>query len=408
MAGFLFDKDGKIRVDIPSSGREMLREMGIEMKELAELSKKAFNDSLPVCDHRNVISIMIGDCIGKTVNANVDFSLPNSEYFWKNFFIKQAEDGTIIVSLPSSLNKKWMNPQYPWNVLCDMLKSRFRTFLEDNSKEKIITVDETKDFDKKTEEASSVDNENDTVEKREEMAEKKKNFLSLRNQMQRVRNAENTAFAFVPHSVLKPVDVFIDRKGLTRRVVNAINSPNGGIGPFEIEILEWVSTFKYVQKTMILDLVLSGYISLGERSGITANKMTDIMNRLYKYDLIESSNFVAVDDDGNPLADGGSSIYRVHTLGATGYNLLREMGRHPERRNPFGVLADGNTVKKHLSANQWLVYWLTHYAKGDILEREYMLVSIWAPYLLLQNQYVDVKILKRKAMLLRFRKNCSE
>ncbi len=368
IAGFLFTKDEKIRLDIPSAGREMFREMGIEMKELAELSKTAFNDSLPVCDHRNLISIKIGDCIGQTVNANVDFSLPNSEYLWKNFFMKQAEDGSIIVSLPSSLNKKWMNPRYPWNVLCDMLKSRFRTFLEDNSKEKIITVDDTEALGRKTEEASLVDIENDTVEKREEMSEKKKHFLSLRNQMQRVRNAENTAFAFVPHSVLKLVDVSINRKGLTRRIVNAINSPNGGIGPLEIEILEWVSTFKYVEKTMILDLVLSGCISLGERNSITADKMTDIMNRLYKYDLIESSNFVAVDDDGNPLADGGSSVYRVHTLGATGYNLLREMGRHPERWNPFGVLADGNTVKKHLSANQWLVYWLTHYAKGDILD----------------------------------------
>lgn len=368
IAGFLFTDDETIRLDIPSSERERLREMGIEMKELAELSRTAFNELLPVCDHRKLISIKTGDCIGQTVSANVDFSLPDSEYLWKNFFMKQAEDGTITVRLPSSLHKKWMNPQYPWNVLCDMLKSRFCAFLADNSKGTKITSVETKAPDRKNEEASSADIENDTVEKREEMSEKKRQFLLLRNRMQRVYNAENTAFAFVPHSVLKLVDVSADRKSLTRRIVNAINSPNGGIGPFEIEILEWVSTLKYVQKTMILDLVLSGCISLGERNRITANKMTDIMNRLYKYDLIESSNFVAVDDDGNPLADSGSSIYRVHTLGATGYNLLREMGRHPERRNPFGVLADGNTVKRHLSANQWLVYWLTHYAKGDILD----------------------------------------
>ena len=368
MMGFLFIKNEKIRLDIPSYGKEKFHEMGIEMKEVVKLSKKAFDELLPVCDNKNLISIKIGDCISQTVNANVDFSLPNSEYIWKNFFIKQVEDGSIIVSLPSSLNKKWINPRYPWNVLCDMLKSRFCIFWEKNSEEKIITVDEMKDLDKKTEEVFPGDVEENTIEKRDEMSEKKKQFLAARNHMQRVRNAENTAFAFVPHSILKLVDVSIDRIGLTRRIVNAINSSNGGIGPLEIEILEWVSKLKYLQKTMILDLVLSGYISLGERNSITANKMTDIMNRLYKYDLIESSNFVAVDDDGNPLTDRGSSIYRVHTLGATGYKLLREMGRHPERRNPFGVLADGNTVKKHLSANQWLVYWLTHYDKRDILD----------------------------------------
>lgn len=358
--GVIFTKNERIRLELPPFGKEMLCELGIEMKELVELSKKALKDSFSVCDHKNLILIKIGDCIGQILSAKVDFSLPNSEYLWKNFFIKQEGDGTIIISLPSSLNKKWINSQYPWNVLCDMLKSRFHTFLENSFKEKMIIVDDAKDLDKKNEDVSSIYNENDIVEKRE----KKKHL----NKIQRICNAENTAFAFVPHSVLKLVDVSITRKSLTRCIVNAINSPNGGIGPFEIEILEWVSMFKYVSKTMILDLVLSGCISLGERNSITADKMTDIMNRLYKYDLIESSNFVAVDDDGNPLVDGGSSKYRVHTLGITGYNLLKEMGCHPERRNPFIVLADGNTVKKHLSANQWLVYWLTHYAKGDILD----------------------------------------
>lgn len=366
--GFLFTKDEKIRLDLPSSGKEMLHEMGIEMKELGELSERAFDDLLPVYDHRNLISIQMSDCIGRTVTAMVDFSLPNSKYLWKNFFMKETEEGAIIVRLPSSLNGKWINPRYPWNVLCDMLKSRFRTFLEVVTKEKNTAVDKTKNLDEKTEETFSSDIENDSMEKRREISEKKKQALLLRNQLQRMRNAEKTAFRFVPHSVLKLVDVSVGRKGLAQQIVKAINSPNGGIGLLEIEILEWVSTFKYVQKTMILDLVLSGYISLGERSSITADKMTAVMNRLYKYDLIESSNFVAVDDDGNSLADNVGSNYRVHTLGATGYNLLKEMGRHPERRNPFGVLADGNTVKKQLSANQWLVYWLTHYAKGDILD----------------------------------------
>ena len=63
---------------------------------------------------------------------------------------------------------------------------------------------------------------------------------------------------------------------------------------------------------MLLDLVLSGYISLGSREKITATKVTDVMNRLYKFDLIEMSRFVAVDDNGEPLEEGRRFIGFIH------------------------------------------------------------------------------------------------
>lgn len=359
--GFFFIGEERVRFDISSSDREVLHNMGVEIKELAQMCKSAFDSDLPVSDQKDIIAITVGDCIGQAVSALVDFSLPNSSYVWNDFVIKQMEDGAIVVSAPTSLKKKWVNPQYSWNVLCNMLKGKFLTY--------ISTLKTGSDGEKDAMETEAGEMKVDiSVVEKAEPSEKKKQFMVLRNQMQRVCNAENTAFAFVPHSILKLVDMSIERKGLARRIVYAINNPQGGIGLFEIEILDWVSRFKYVSKTMILDLVLSGCISLGGRERITATKMTDVMNRLYKYDLIESSNFVSVDDMGNPLTEGGGAKYRVHTLGATGYNLLREMGRHPERRNPFGVLADGNTVKKQLSANQWLVYWLTHYEKSCVLD----------------------------------------
>lgn len=368
--GSFFIGEERVRLDILSKDREILHNMGVEIKELAQMCKDAFDSDLPVSDQKDIIAITVGDCIGQTVSAMVDFSLPNSSYVWNDFFIKQMEDGTIIVGTPASLKKKWVNPKYSWNVLCNMLKGKFLTYIttlemRDDEKEDGHVLDEREDALEAV--ADEMDADTFIVEKAEP-SEKKKQFMALRNQMQRVRNAENTAFAFMPHSILKLVDVSVERKNLTRQIVYAINSPQGGIGLFEIEILDWVSRFKYVAKTMILDLVLSGCISLGGRERITAAKMTDVMNRLYKYDLIESSTFVSVDDFGNSLTEGGGAKYRVHTLGATGYNLLREMGRHPERRNPFGVLADGNTVKKQLSANQWLVYWLTHYKKSDVLD----------------------------------------
>lgn len=359
--GSFFIGEERVRFDISSNDREVLHNMGVEIKELAQMCKSAFDSDLPVSDQKDIIILTVGDCIGQTVSAMVDFSLPNNSYVWNDFFIKQIEDGTIIISTPTSLKKKWVNPKYPWNVLRNMLKNKFLTY--------ITTLEMGDDGNEDALEAEIDETEVDiSVVEKAEPSEKKKQFIALRNQMQRVRNAENTAFAFMPHSILKLIDVSVERRGLTRQIVYAINSPQGGIGLFEIEILDWVSRFKYVAKTMILDLVLSGCISLGGRERITATKMTDVMNRLYKYDLIESSNFVSVDDIGNPLTEGGGAKYRVHSLGATGYNLLREMGRHPERRNPFGVLTDGNTVKKQLSANQWLVFWLTHYEKSYVLD----------------------------------------
>lgn len=205
--------------------------------------------------------------------------------------------------------------------------------------------------------------------KMQEMTKQNKNDEKIppeRNSFGRIYNARNTAFAFVPHSILKLVPAEHDRKYIAQKLVTVINSPTGGIGAFEIELLDWISRLKYASKTMLLDLVLSGYISRRSRQSITADKISTVMNRLYKYDLIEMSRFTSVDDHGASIEEGKHSNYRIHTLGTTGYNLLKEMGRHPEKRNSFSVLADGNTVKKQLSAMQWLIYWLTHYPKRAI------------------------------------------
>lgn len=365
-------RNEKIKVNIPNEDQNTLKEIGLEAADLEKICMDALGINRIISDEENRITIEVSDCVGLTISTLVDFSLPDSSYVWKNFFMKQMEDGTIVVGTPSSLKQRWMNTKYPWNVLCNMLKKEFRrhmTELVQEHREKEES-DPVQSEEKEKPESDSDTTVVETEVEKPELSEKRKKFLEMRNQMERVRNAENNAFAFVPHSILKLVAVPENRvkKNLTRQIIYAINDPQGGIGSFEIEILDWVSKLKYVAKTMILDLVLSGYISQKGKERVTATKMTNVMNRLYKYDLIESSQFVSVDDNGDSLEKGKGSIYRVHTLGATGYNLLREMGRHPERRNPFGVLADGNTVKKQLSANQWLIYWLTHYSKGDILD----------------------------------------
>lgn len=364
--GTLFITGESIKIHFLS---EEIPELGVTSEELYQLTREALNNGFITTDHSGKYTLTIEACSGYIVSTMVDFSLPGSEYFWKNFFVRQNENGEIVVSAPPSLKNKWKNKKYPWPILCDMLKHQFCEYVseeKESDNEQSTAAVEISEPDNSEIEISQ--EQQVPLEPEQTASNTKKKNTSRFNSLQRVRNAENTTFAFVPQSVLKLEEVGAERKYLTRQIVNALNRSNGGIGPFEIELLEWVSRFKYIVKTMILDLVLSGYISLGEREKITASKMTDIMNRLYKYDLIETSRFISVDDNGEALWAEKRAIYRVHTLGATGYNLLKEMGRHPERRNPFGVLADGNTVKKQLAANQWLVYWLTHFAKGDVVD----------------------------------------
>lgn len=365
--GFLLLTDDRVKTTIKS---EDIQEFGISSEELHQLCTNAFENDYNETAQYKTVTLTIGDCSGCIISAMVDFILPDSEHCWKNFYVRQNEDATIVVSLPTSLKSKWKNNRYPWPILCEMIKRRFLEYIYEYDEGYSVSQNSIRE-----ESSNFEDKEVEINQQQEEITEFETQETSTKeidqtryNRLLRVRNAENIAFAFVPQSVLKLVEVKTERKNLTRQIVSAMNRANGGIGPFEIELLEWVSRFKYIVKTMILDLVLSGYISLGERENITANKMTDIMNRLYKYDLIETSQFVSVDDNGEVLDSEKRSIYRVHTLGATGYYLLKEMGRHPERRNPFGVLADGNTVKKQLAANQWLVYWLTHFSRGALVD----------------------------------------
>lgn len=149
-------------------------------------------------------------------------------------------------------------------------------------------------------------------------------------------------------------------------LVNALSRGSlGGIGPFEIHILDWISRLRYVSSTMLLDMFRGGYISFGWRETVTQSKLAKIISRMNQYDLIEISNFVTVDDNGLPQEDGKmTSVMRILTLGRTGNTMLHELGRSDARYNAFDTFQDGNTVKRYLAANQWLIYWLTAYPKA--------------------------------------------
>ena len=117
---------------------------------------------------------------------------------------------------------------------------------------------------------------------------------------------------------------------------------------------------------MLLDLIKAGYVSIGRRSEITQKKLAKIISLMANYDLITLTRFMTVNDDGS-LNSGNYSSMRIITLGRNGSILLRELGKNTTRYNAFDIVQDGNTVKRFLCANQWLIYWLQTY-KDEIGE----------------------------------------
>ena len=335
----------------------------IDIEIMNNNAEKVFEEETITLERDYGLIMSLGECTGRSLTLKVDFILPNNTYHWKNFILREQTDGSVIINAPRGF--RWKNDMYPWNVLCERIRKDYRAYKEFNEGNPYNIVEENNIVEEVNNKERIPYTKNNSFQALDVKTAEERRL----NDLGRVLNAKNTPFAFRPHSILKLISVNNEeRKPNPWQVVYAINSPNGGIGAFEIEILVWISRLKYVVKTMILDLVLSGFISAPSNRNINANKMTDIMNRLYKYNLIETSQFIAVNDDGSPIEESGKSVYRIHTLGSTGYSLLKEIGRNPDRMSPFSILADGNTVKKHLVANQWLIYWLTHYFQSDILD----------------------------------------
>lgn len=193
------------------------------------------------------------------------------------------------------------------------------------------------------------------------------------NKLGRIQNACESPFRFVPQTVLR-LETALDEDGKNEKgkknvhkrleadLVEALTKgPNGGgIGPFEIMIVSWVERLRYVTSAMLLDLIHGGYISRGWREKITKDKLRIATNRLARYNLVEVTRFVSVDENGIPLSSS-KSAGRVFTLGSTGSTMLREMGKATSHYRAFDVYQDGNAVKRYLTANQWLVYWLINF-----------------------------------------------
>lgn len=191
----------------------------------------------------------------------------------------------------------------------------------------------------------------------------KDNSPKAKNELGRIQNADESPFRFVSQTVLRRENDVADKtRGMSELLVEALTKgPNGGgIGPFEVMIVSWVQQLRYVTKAMLLDLIRGGYISKGWRDKITADKVNTVINRLNRYNLIELTHFVSVDENGVRINDKQSNA-RILTLGKQGNIMLHEMNNSMSRYHPFDIFQDGNTVKRYLAANQWLIYWLVHF-----------------------------------------------
>ena len=328
------------------------------------------------------------DVSNKEFGCLVDVSLPNKQNYVKGFRLHHGSQGQIKIAMPTWM-ERWSDSQYSWFTLCKLI---IRAYINSPEGSKVapkltpapvnnqssaaintvslkpaaktipVVTEAAPEFSARMQPAESQDVQLLTEKTQKETSE-----------LGRILNADNNPFMFYPHTVLR-LEPPKFRKSMIE-LVNAITRGSVvGIGPFEINLLMWVEKLRYVTKSMLLKLIENGYVSIGWRPNINAKKMTDVLKKMQEYNLIELSKFVMVDDNGEQGNDNHQLIdenaeqgdikgakYLIVTVGKTGNTLLHELGKNTRSYNPFDILQDGNNVKRYLSANQWLIHWLTTY-----------------------------------------------
>ena len=333
----------------------------VEWETLAGVIKSEFTrqiiddsqESAPVMDD---IKIDFRD-IQEITACTADIKLPENKNTIKGFRVtrKKGEE-KIIISLPKWI-KRWNGKKTSWHDLCAFITEEYNTFTEAHRPELSNYIESTTSFNNAERNIATTKSESSIERGQKQQSEDK-------NEFGRKLNADNSAFIFYPRTVLRPV-FFSGGKGKKTKLdlAYALNAGSyGGFGSFEINILEWIAKLRFTTNAMLLDLVKAGYVSFGWRSAISGDKLKRVMERMVDYDLVTLTKFVSLNDDGSPN-ERNSTIMRIVSLGKNGDILLRELGKHSTGYNPFDVYQDGNTVKRFLTSNQWLVYWLKTYTE---------------------------------------------
>lgn len=342
------NSDGKLKVFAPSNVVADLCKNGLLWDQIESQILTAYQEcrgESPNAYQGDLLCVFLDDA-KKIDTYLVDITLPHKKNIIRGFKLKASD--TIRISTPNWMGR-WNDPLCSWQALCDKIIEAFKKYsnvIVDTPQEKneCILVTET-----------HLPQSNDSNLPIDEKTIREKNEYG------RIKNAENSSLKFFPHTVLRISDKD-DSPQQKRKLFDLISALSkgslGGIGPFEINILDWVDRLKYVTSTMLMDLIRGGYVSTGWRKDVTQNKLPKIISRMSQYDLVALTRFVTVDDNGLPISDS-HSMMRILTLGKSGSTLLHELGHNTTHYNAFNIYQDGNTVKRYLAANQWLVYWLT-------------------------------------------------
>lgn len=301
--------------------------------------------------------------IREVATCLVDVNLPHKKNIIKGFRISEIKgEERIIISAPKWMGR-WKDNRVTWYDLCALITNEFNNCFKADSK--------VEDIHKAPIRPEVLPKSDTAVDESGSVVQSSKQRPKEKNEFGRIMNAENSSFVFYPRTVLRAVDFYDGNDSKPKRtlfdLVSALSKGSlGGIGPFEINVLEWIAKLRYVTSAMLVDLIKAGYVSFGWRSGVTQEKLGKIISRMADYQLITLTRFVTVNDNGS-IDGSNASVMRIITLGLNGSNLLHELGKNINRYNAFDIFQDGNTVKRILAANQWLVYWLKTY-KNEIGE----------------------------------------
>lgn len=262
------------------------------------------------------------------VSCLVDLALPGKQRITKSFMLKALGSRPPRITTPARVGI-WNDSRYPWHRLVQQITAAFRAW-----------------------QAGEVP----TPPPAPVPMERKPAIVG------RTSNAANNPYRFYPGTALRLVPG--DRKLPMAALVQALTKGRqGGIGPLEISCLCWIEQLRYVTTSMLLDLATSGHLSIGWRQRVDGKTMSASCKLMNSFDLVSLTQFVQVNDDGTPAESRAHANYHILTLGQTGSVMLHELGKANKNKfNEFDIYQDGNTAKRFLSANQWLIYWLSHFA----------------------------------------------
>lgn len=197
----------------------------------------------------------------------------------------------------------------------------------------------------------------------------------------RIANAASCDFRYIPNSVLVDDDPIPaeEKKGLRALAAVMSKGESGGIGPYEIGVLKWVSKLRYATTIMIQELTYYGYIDTAWREKIKRAQYADLIKRMLTYDMLSRSHFGTLNSDGN-INFEGFSVSKVLTMGPNGGMLIKELNIGGNRFNSFDTIRDAYTIKCCLAVNQWLIYWLGAYKDriGDDFDNAFIIRRVGA------------------------------